>query len=200
MTMLPPPGYYPDPSGRSDRRYWDGTQWPPPAGWYPDPDEPGGRRYWDGTQWPAERRLAWWASLIGAAYPLAAYPGATPLATGWYPAAPASTDQRYWDGNRWIDADPKTPSYALRLGVGPPLHDAALRWAIHGFFLSFLIVGGFAGVVAVIAGLIARRRAIGGVQNQYDSTQMTIATATLAFGLGLLDIAIGLVALQLWGD
>ncbi len=78
------------------------------------------------------------------------------------------------------------------------MHDAALRWAMHGFFVSFLIIGSFGGVIAVIVGLVARYRASRGIQNQYDPPQLTIATATIAIAVGLLDIAIGLVALYLW--
>jgi hypothetical protein len=57
----PPPGWYPDPSGAPQQRYWDGSKWtehrtwtPPPkspAGWYPDPSGAPGQRYWDGRQW-----------------------------------------------------------------------------------------------------------------------------------------------------
>lgn len=168
----------------------------PPPGWYPDPNEGGGRRYWDGTQWPAKRDLKLWASLMGAGYPLAAYPTSTPLAIGWYREAPSSTDQRYWDGTRWIDRGGKAPSPPF--GVGPPLHDAALRWAIYGFFVSFVVMGAFVGVIAVIAGLIARYRASRGIQNRYDPPHVTIATATIAIAVGLLDIVIGVIALNLW--
>lgn len=31
MTMLPPPGWYPDPSGAPGTRYWDGRQWSLPG-------------------------------------------------------------------------------------------------------------------------------------------------------------------------
>ncbi|MDT5225573.1 MAG: hypothetical protein QOG19_2980 [Mycobacterium sp.] len=170
----------------------------PPPGWYPDPNGGGGRRYWDGTQWPAKREFKWWASLIGAGYPIAAYPMATPPAVGWYPEAPSSTDQRYWDGTRWIERGGKKPSSGFTLGVGLPLHDVALRWAMYGFFVSFLVMGGFVGAVAVIAGLIARYRASRGIQNRYDSPQLTIATATIAIAVGLLDMVIGAIAFNLW--
>ena len=72
-----PAGWAPDPSGRIDWRWWDGTQWtryvkgkdnrvgpdargPNPAprrempgGWYNDPLERGETRYWDGSVWTA---------------------------------------------------------------------------------------------------------------------------------------------------
>jgi uncharacterized protein YxjI len=73
-----PADWYPDPFGRHERRYWDGSMWtehvaslgrqavdPPvdkqpvptavtsqtPAGWYPDPFGRHERRYWDGSKW-----------------------------------------------------------------------------------------------------------------------------------------------------
>lgn len=56
----PAAGWYPDPLGGPQRRYWDGAQWGPyeetaaavaPAGWYPDPMGGTGQRYWDGSAW-----------------------------------------------------------------------------------------------------------------------------------------------------
>lgn len=82
MTDQDSAGWHVDPSGRYERRYWDGTQWTqhvttggrqgidqlvgpapvttttatrPGAGWYPDPAGGGGTRYWDGSQWTSHR-------------------------------------------------------------------------------------------------------------------------------------------------
>jgi hypothetical protein len=53
-----PPGWYPDPSGKAGKLYWDGREWhtaPPPTplppGWYPDPSGKAGKLYWDGQEW-----------------------------------------------------------------------------------------------------------------------------------------------------
>lgn len=75
MTEQPPAGWYPDPFGRHERRYWDGDRWTAhvtsrglqgedpagagtptsvsetPAGWHPDPFGRHETRYWDGGQW-----------------------------------------------------------------------------------------------------------------------------------------------------
>jgi hypothetical protein len=59
------PGWYADPSGRYDHRYWDGTAWTEhvsrggvtdtapvvPADWYPDPTGRFHWRYWTGREW-----------------------------------------------------------------------------------------------------------------------------------------------------
>jgi len=59
------PGWYADPSGRYDHRYWDGTAWTEhvsrageastapvvPADWYPDPTGRFHWRYWTGHEW-----------------------------------------------------------------------------------------------------------------------------------------------------
>jgi hypothetical protein len=59
------PGWYPDPSGRFDHRYYDGTAWTEhvsrggvaetapvtPADWYPDPTGRFHWRYWTGHEW-----------------------------------------------------------------------------------------------------------------------------------------------------
>jgi hypothetical protein len=73
------PGWYPNPDGSDDERYWDGNNWTPqrrdpvkavessrqpvvrpihsePPDWYPDPDGSGGERYWDGDGWTKRRR------------------------------------------------------------------------------------------------------------------------------------------------
>lgn len=81
MPEPTPPDWYPDPFGRFERRYWDGSQWTehvsngdrqgvdqpvrqhpvwnpvapsPGAGWYADPAGIGGQRYWDGERWTNE--------------------------------------------------------------------------------------------------------------------------------------------------
>lgn len=53
---VPPAGWYPDPSGEYETRYWDGSSWTAhvtgtPAAWYPDPSGDYDKRYWDGTSW-----------------------------------------------------------------------------------------------------------------------------------------------------
>ena len=56
-SSMPPPGWYPSPSGEPGQRYWDGRNWTivnvpamPPPGWYPNPSGEPGQRYWDGRQ------------------------------------------------------------------------------------------------------------------------------------------------------
>lgn len=76
MPSSSPAGWFADPFGRSERRYWDGNAWTEhvithghqgidpaldtasvptpiqvPADWYPDPFGRHERRYWDATQW-----------------------------------------------------------------------------------------------------------------------------------------------------
>ena len=67
-----PAGYYADPSGTSQRRYWTGSEWGeleptpaieppvelPPAGYYADPENPLRQRYWDGAAWAAAEPVA----------------------------------------------------------------------------------------------------------------------------------------------
>ncbi len=64
-TTVNGPGWYPDPSGRFDHRYFDGTTWTEhvsrggvadtapvtPADWYPDPTHRFHWRYWTGREW-----------------------------------------------------------------------------------------------------------------------------------------------------
>jgi hypothetical protein len=59
------PGWYPDPAGQHDHRYWDGTAWTEhvstagvasiapvtPPDWYPDPTGRFHWRYWTGHEW-----------------------------------------------------------------------------------------------------------------------------------------------------
>jgi hypothetical protein len=62
---LDAPGWYPDPGGRYEYRYWDGATWTEhvsrygmsstapvvPADWYPDPTGRFHWRYWTGEEW-----------------------------------------------------------------------------------------------------------------------------------------------------
>lgn len=64
-TTLDGPGWYADPGGRYDHRYWDGSAWTEhvsragvvetapitPADWYPDPTGRFHWRYWTGHEW-----------------------------------------------------------------------------------------------------------------------------------------------------
>jgi uncharacterized protein DUF4328/uncharacterized protein DUF2510 len=64
-TTVDGPGWYADPGGRFDHRYWDGMAWTEhvsrggvaetapvtPADWYPDPTRRFHWRYWTGHEW-----------------------------------------------------------------------------------------------------------------------------------------------------
>jgi hypothetical protein len=64
-TTLDGPGWYADPAGAHDHRYWDGREWTEhvsrggvagtapvtPADWYPDPTGRFHWRYWTGQEW-----------------------------------------------------------------------------------------------------------------------------------------------------
>jgi hypothetical protein len=64
-TTVDGPGWYADPGGRYDHRYWDGSAWTEhvsrggvadtapvnPADWYPDPTGRFHWRYWTGSEW-----------------------------------------------------------------------------------------------------------------------------------------------------
>ena len=63
----PPPGWYKDPSGEYEQRYWDGSAWADNArtdnlfnradpGWYRDPTGEHKWRYWDGSAWTDKAR------------------------------------------------------------------------------------------------------------------------------------------------
>lgn len=61
-------GWYPDPAGSKDLRYFDGSKWTQelrpkpqtsseaPEGWYKDPGGSGGQRYFDGASWTSQTR------------------------------------------------------------------------------------------------------------------------------------------------
>lgn len=84
-----PPGWYQDPLGGSQFRWWDGSAWTEhlqtpqdgahstpretteviengtPAGWYTDPRDPKGVRYWDGQAWAQQDQRSRAAQLGG---------------------------------------------------------------------------------------------------------------------------------------
>jgi hypothetical protein len=63
------PGYYPDPKGEADERYFDGANWTKSTrkeqakqkenrkpGYYPDPKGEADERYFDGANWTTSTR------------------------------------------------------------------------------------------------------------------------------------------------
>jgi hypothetical protein len=81
-TDAPRQGWYPDPAGGPEFRYWDGSQWD--------------LSYWDGRQ-PPERQDA----DAAADSPQPDPPPAAPPPPGWYPDPSGAPGTRYWDGSRW---------------------------------------------------------------------------------------------------
>ena len=120
MPEPPPAAWYPDPFGRHELRYWDGSEWTnhvasggnqdvdppvnaPPAsvapsiaaGWYPDPVDRHEHRYWDGGEWThhvASRGTQGIDSVVGDARVSSASPK-NPAAPHT-PVAPASEGPR----------------------------------------------------------------------------------------------------------
>ena len=87
----------------------------PPADWYPDPFGRHERRYWDGSQWTAHVTSR---GLQGEDSPVAAVPASTPATpAGWHPDPFGRHDTRYWDGATWTE---HVASRGLQ-GVDPPV-------------------------------------------------------------------------------
>jgi Domain of unknown function (DUF4328)/Protein of unknown function (DUF2510) len=112
------PGFYPDPWGTPDERYFDGVAW-----------ERTTRRA-DGLETPPD---------AGTPVPAAAVtppPAATPVTAadappGWHPDPWAAAALRYWDGRQWtghVAGMPGGPAPTLRLAE----ERTASRWAKAG--------------------------------------------------------------------
>ena len=153
--MTTPAAWHPDPTGRHEQRYWDGSQWTEhvsdagqvssdpvdggapaqqsaaaatptatdqPADWYPDPSGRHELRYHDGTTWTDHVSDAGQVT----SDPMTAAPAATgaePAASGpvdqpdtqqapaedagksadWYPDPSGRHELRYHDGTTWTD-------------------------------------------------------------------------------------------------
>ncbi|GJM38202.1 MAG: hypothetical protein DHS20C19_15690 [Acidimicrobiales bacterium] len=75
-----------------------------PAGWYPDPDGGAEQRYWDGAQWTDHRTPKPNAEAEAAAANSPTGPGVKEpftAAPDWYPDPHGENRLRYWDGQQW---------------------------------------------------------------------------------------------------
>lgn len=72
-----------------------------PAGWYPDPHGHQELRYWDGSQWT---QYVGSRGPGGAVVPVADAPASAPSPTaGWYADPYGQYELRYWDGSQWTE-------------------------------------------------------------------------------------------------
>jgi hypothetical protein len=123
------PGWYPDPWGTDDERYFDGGAWTRSV------------RHPGGLQTPPDPALASTGPVpaapvvdapAGPATPPAPAPGVPATAPpGWHPDPWAAASLRYWDGRQWtghVSGLPGGPSPALRLDE----ERTAARWARTG--------------------------------------------------------------------
>lgn len=126
-TANPNPDWYPDPTGRFEQRYWDGSQWTEhvsSAGQQRTDALPGGPAESEAT---SEPQALGDAPTVAREFPLlpqepavpepepepepapqpvAAQPvpaAATDPAPEWYPDPTARYEMRYWDGSRWTE-------------------------------------------------------------------------------------------------
>lgn len=121
------PGFYPDPWGTPDERYFDGVAWARTT------------RRADGLQTPPDAASAAPAAASAPASvaaapspmsttPVSAEPDAPP---GWHPDPWAAAALRYWDGRQWtghVTGMPGGPAPTLRLAE----ERTAARWAKVG--------------------------------------------------------------------
>jgi hypothetical protein len=114
------PGWYPDPWGTEDERWFDGAAWTRsvrhPGGLQTPPEVPGATESFvvPGPEAPAP------------APPAPNLPATAP--PGWHPDPWAAASLRYWDGTQWtghVAGVPGGPSASLRLGE----ERTAGRWA-----------------------------------------------------------------------
>jgi hypothetical protein len=121
-------GWYEDPSGRFDHRYWSGVDWTPRvarSGVESNdafPSRPPGHDYRSGSGWyvdPSGRhQLRWWSSAVwtrhvadGSATSIDPVPGITTemeapqsaVARDWYSDPCGRYELRYWDGAAWTE-------------------------------------------------------------------------------------------------
>lgn len=145
-AALPQPaeGWYPDPWGTENERWFDGGAWTPsvrhPGGLNTPPEPPGA------TDAPVAVGVPPAPAAPSAPQPPAAVAGAPATAPpGWHPDPWAAASLRYWDGNQWtghVAGLPGGPSPSLRLDE----ERTAARWARTG-----LVWAGPALGVAMIA-------------------------------------------------
>ena len=122
------PGWYPDPWGTPEERYFDGVAWARTT------RRPGGlgRTARPARAGPADARRVEAPSMARrqppSATPASAAPGAPP---GWHPDPWAAAALRYWDGSQWtghVSGMPGGPPPTLRLAE----ERTAARWAKAG--------------------------------------------------------------------
>jgi len=118
-----PASWLPDPAGRHQLRYWNGTTWtehvsnngqtttdqptttpaqpaPAAAGWFPDPAGRHQLRYWNGTTWTEH------VSNNGQTttdQPTTTPAQPAPAAAGWLPDPAGRHQLRFWNGTTWTE-------------------------------------------------------------------------------------------------
>lgn len=78
----------------------------PSPGWYPDPSGEPQNRWFNGIQWDAATQ-PFEAQPLNA-QPLEAAPPAAQIPAGWYPDPSGTPNDRWWDGAQWQDATQPT--------------------------------------------------------------------------------------------
>lgn len=144
-------GWYKDPNGRSQLRWWDGSHWTAntkSSKSIPDPVTITGEFWWEGKQWSTSAD---------------SQSGSSGHA-GWYPDPKGEAELRWWDGMKWLD---KTTSKAEAAAENPPfciddypaIRDlpvlrnwkTSVGYSILGCFLGLILVTAINLVVTIVS-------------------------------------------------